>query len=176
MTFALRVASPAHVRSGHARQPLRTMVVVAVLSLVALSLPGHVGSAHAKPSAPTHEDTAGILIRRINAERAKAGLRPLELDHDLAEEAMRWSERMAERGHLKHAPGRVPDGATALRENIGYSGRDEAGAHLHAMLMGSARHRAAILDPQMTTFGIGVVEHRGRTWVTQRFTNAPVPR
>ena len=75
---------------------------------------------------------------------------------------------------LRHEGALPPDNASRMRENIGHTRRKRAGEHLHEMLMDSRKHREAILDPSMTTFGIGVVEHKGRIWVTQRFTNALV--
>ena len=150
---------------------VRALVVLAVLSLQLVLLPD---LGHAAPRPPRHEDTAGVLIRSVNAERARAGLKPLRYDHALADQAHEWSVRMARKGRMHHGSPSLPSGATALKENVGYSHRKKAGSHLHSMLMNSKRHRAAILDPHMTRFGVGVVEHDGRVWATQRFANGPV--
>ena len=149
------------------------LAVLAILGLLLVSCPS---PASARPAPPTDEDTAGILLSLIDQERAERGLRPLRLDPQLAQDAMAWSVRMAGRGRMGHASVRPPQDATRLLENVGYSNRRTAGRHIHSMLMASPPHRAAILDPGITTYGVGVVAHRGRVWATQRFSNAPVPR
>lgn len=166
MSLFLQLSSPARTSS-------RLLAVLAVLGLLLVSTPA---PASARPEPPDHEDTAGILLSLIDHERAKRGLRPLRLDRKLAEAATDWSVRMARRGRMHHSPGRIPANATRLLENVGYSERREAGRHIHSMLMASPRHRAAILNPHITTYGVGAVEHRGVIWVTQRFTNAPTGR
>lgn len=177
MTSSAWPAAPTPVRPADAialhRFGARVLVIVAV-AVLSLLVPAAGASAHA-PHAPTREDTAGILLAHINAERVVAGLQPLRLDQQLAVEAMTWSARMALTGQLGHATLQLPLGVTATRENVGYSGNQLAGRRLHTMFMASPPHREAILDPRMTTFGVGVVEFAGRTWATQRFTDAPVP-
>jgi hypothetical protein len=114
------------------------------------------------------------LLQRSTSEREKAGLAPLKLEAHLNASAQGHSDWMAETGSLSHAgedgssvgdriaeTGLPLTGAARWSENLAYTsvegglGADEAD-RMHEGLMGSAGHRANILDPDVSYFGIGL--------------------
>ncbi len=116
------------------------------------------------------------LFDLVNHEREKAGLSKLEWS-DLAANAARQHARMlAEKNELSHQFTGEPSlperlGATGVRftsaaENVA---RTEHIEDVHLALMNSPGHRANILSPKYNSAGIGVVEEKGRIFVTQDF-------
>jgi uncharacterized protein YkwD len=128
--------------------------------------------------APLSIEVASELEQRIaaaiNGEREKAGLAPLKLEAHLNASAQGHSDWMAETGSLSHTgedgssvgdriaeTGLPLTGAARWSENLAYTsvedglGADEAD-RMHEGLMGSAGHRANILDPDVSYFGIGL--------------------
>jgi len=105
------------------------------------------------------------MLRLINDERAKVGLRALVWDEKLAKVAREHSADMFERGYFAH---NEPDGTTpfdriagagityqAAGENLAYA----ASVGLaHAGLMRSPGHRANILEVDFGRVGIGVID------------------
>jgi uncharacterized protein YkwD len=118
------------------------------------------------------------IARLVNADRAKAGLRPLTVDAQLADVARKHSTDMRDHnffGHISPRTGSAEDrlrradiGAHTIRENVamGYtSGEVERG------LMASPGHRANILDKDVSRLGVGVaLNTQGGIAVTQLFT------
>ncbi len=124
----------------------------------------------------TAEAIAQDLFTRVNAERAKRGLAPLEWSDDLARLATDWSSQMARSGRFVHrdldaARSRPGIGQfSALGENIAWvRGYDDDGYQLHVGWMRSEGHRRNLLQPGFDTIGIGVVCAGGRAWATQNF-------
>ncbi|WP_087882568.1 sigma-70 family RNA polymerase sigma factor [Streptomyces alboflavus] len=129
------------------------------------------------PTAPTAapaNTTAGKVLAIVNDERAKAGCRPVKLDDRLSRAAQLHSEDMSENGYFDHTSqdGRsFADRATAQgypspgAENIarGQSSPDS----VMQTWMNSQGHRENILNCDLTTMGVGVVE-KDWTW-TQVF-------
>jgi len=116
----------------------------------------------------------GEVLSLINAERVVAGLAPLRLNVDLADDAEAQSRRMMERGALFHNPnlGTVTTGWDELNENVGVGGTV---ASLHAAFMASSSHRANILG-NYDYVGVGVAaESDSKIWVTVVFMRA-LPR
>jgi uncharacterized protein YkwD len=115
------------------------------------------------PPPPSIALEALRMVELVNAERAAAGLTPLELSEELTAAAQVQSEGMAYTGVIGHtgADGRGPAdrisdaGYPWLRcgENIavGQPTPEEA----MAFWMGSPPHRANILDPAMREIGVG---------------------
>lgn len=116
--------------------------------------------------APPESDFA----RRLNAERAAAGLPALAVDVDLVAIARIRSRDMAARGYFSHTN---PEGQTAftLLDQLGipysWAGENlarnnypmaEAVAVAVADLMASASHRANILSVNYTRVGVGYAE------------------
>jgi uncharacterized protein YkwD len=131
-----------------------------------------------RQEAPLDIEIASELEQRIaeaiNEEREAAGLAPLKLEAHLNASAQGHSDWMADTGSLFHAgeggssagdriaeTGLPLTGAARWSENIAFTsiegrlGAEEAD-RMHDGLMGSAGHRANILDPDVSYFGIGL--------------------
>jgi len=118
------------------------------------------------------------MIELVNQERRKAGLRPLVVDTRLVELARKKSCDMAVNGYFSHKsqrygyPEQMVDKAgipnKGVGENIAVSFTVE---NAHTALMDSPGHRANILDPRYTHFGVGIVVagDGDRLLVTQLF-------
>jgi Cysteine-rich secretory protein family len=123
-----------------------------------------------------------FLLDSTNRERAVRGLPQLAWDDALAESARQHAVRMADRGTLSHQFPGEPDlamraksaGASfiALAENVALG---PTPADLHSEWMSSAPHRANILDAEMNTMGIAVVEQRGELYAVEDFSRAVAP-
>lgn len=129
------------------------------------------------PSAPTAapaNTTAEKVLALVNDERAKAGCRPVKLDSRLSRAAQLHSEDMSANGYFDHTSqdGRsFADRATAQgypspgAENIA-RGQNSPDSVMQSW-MNSQGHRENILNCDLTTMGVGVVE-KDWTW-TQVF-------
>ncbi|MGH2772261.1 MAG: CAP domain-containing protein [Actinomycetota bacterium] len=117
-----------------------------------------------------------VLLTKINAERAIAGLPPLAR-HPWADGVARaFSEKMAAAGTIWHnmdymATGRKAMGANALGENVAW---DWTLTAAHVGLMNSPSHRVNILADKFTHVGIGIaLTGAGQVFVTQDFAGIP---
>ncbi len=118
------------------------------------------------------------VFRQVNADRAQAGLPPLELDDHLTEIARQHTEKMVEHKALSHQFPEEPDVrhrvvSSGVRfdisgENVAYD-RDADSAE--RSLMHSPPHRANILRPEFTVIGIGVIRVGDSIYVTQDFAH-----
>lgn len=117
------------------------------------------------------------ILRLVNAERAAAGLDPVEADPALAAIGRSHSEEMFRLGYFAHRspvtgePGDRLDAAEirylASGENLAYA---PTVAVAHRGLMDSPGHRANILNPTFTRLGVGVVRAPNRgLMITQEF-------
>jgi hypothetical protein len=116
------------------------------------------------------------ILEELNQERVKVGLNPLEWNEHAAAAARAHTRLLVESASLSHQfPGEasLPErlGATGARftvaaENVA---RTEWIEDVHPALMGSPGHRANILSPSYNAVGIGVIEDKGRIFVTQDF-------
>ncbi len=132
------------------------------------------------PAAAQQFDSAAEreIFERVNADRAKAGLPPLELDDRLTEIARQHTEKMVEHKALSHQFPEEPDVrhrvvSSGVRfdisgENVAYD-RDADSAE--RSLMHSPPHRANILRPEFTAIGIGVLHVGDSIYVTQDFAH-----
>ncbi len=132
------------------------------------------------------------MLMLINAERAAAGVDPVQLELDLNEAADVHSQWMIDTDTFSHtgaggsSPGdRMRDAGFTFAngwtwgENVawqsirGASGFEDDVINLHNALMNSPGHRANILNPDFDYIGIGIVvgEYDGWTgiFVTQNF-------
>jgi len=116
------------------------------------------------------------VLTLVNEARATAGCRPVVADAALATVARAHSADMRDRDYFSHTSpeglspfdrARAAGVAYARAENIAYGQRDAA-AVMQAW-MGSAGHRANILDCALTKLGVGVAEGPGGPWWTQLF-------
>ena len=116
------------------------------------------------------------LFASVNQARRAQGLQPLRWNDSLAVAARRHAEIMAERGTAQHAF----EGEPSLSARVKL-----AGAHfswlsenvtqgptpdfIHGQFMHSPSHRANILDTDMDSIGVGVVEHNGQLFAAEDF-------
>ncbi|MEY8562423.1 CAP domain-containing protein [Eggerthellaceae bacterium 3-80] len=111
------------------------------------------------------------VLRLVNAERAKEGLKPLVMDKDLLEAAMtRAVEQMYCFDHTR------PDGSSwstvsskAFAENIAMG--QTTPESVVQTWMDSAGHRANIMNASYTTLGVGAINVKGSSslWWVQLF-------
>ena len=121
------------------------------------------------------------LMQATNEDRAQHGLEPLQWDPALARAAQAHAYQMVRHGELSHQ-------YSGERELVDRAGR--AGAHLstvaeniavatnpqvvEAEWMRSPPHRQNILDPRLTTIGIGLVRQGNNLWAVEDFSAAVV--
>ena len=108
------------------------------------------------------------MRRRLVADdRSRFGLAALSWDPELAAIARAHSAEMAEQGYFAHVSPRTGSVADRLR-HAGYPASFAAENIAMAPTLGEAQeslmrspgHRAAVLSPEATHFGIGVVTRR----------------
>ncbi len=110
---------------------------------------------------------AGQLADLLNKARAEQGLEPLTRDSSVDQVATHRSQDMADRGYFSHT---TPDGTDVYDEletaGIAFTAAgeiiaentypvDRAAAIAADGLLNSPGHRAIILDPNYTKFGVG---------------------
>ena len=197
--------------AGYSLQSLLLKTSCAVLALAGMAtaaefsapVAGNTSGDTARTTAPTTQLAAGLpqsdghlarleqaMVRQVNAERAKAGLKPLEIDAKLADTARGHSAEMRDLNYFAHqsptaARRRPADRYQAvfgsaprlMAENIlrawgsGASLREEAVDTWQAAFMNSSGHRSNILYPDVTHIGIGIVTNaNGDVWITQMFS------
>jgi hypothetical protein len=116
----------------------------------------------------SEHSSAEVVLREtavlVNAERSKRGLRALAPDPLLAKVAQSYCKEMRQYhfyGHVSPRSGAPQDRAEsagyqgAVSENLAWDNRTALEAH--RWLMDSPGHASAILDPDATHLGVGVV-------------------
>jgi len=122
---------------------------------------------------------AQALFESANRERVAQGLAPFKWSATLAAAARQHAQRMAAQNTLSHQlsgePG-MADRATqagahfsSLAENVAEGPSTE---NIHRQWMNSPPHRANLLDPQLDSLGIAVVERNGILFAVQDFSLA----
>lgn len=118
------------------------------------------------------------MLDLLNAERVRAGLRPVVADERLRQVARLHSEDMLRLGYFSHTSPKGSSPADRLRqqgitfmssgENLAYAPNVDVA---HNGLMASPGHRRNILTPEYSRVGIGVINAglHGRMF-TQNFT------
>ncbi len=116
------------------------------------------------------------LFTAINRARREQGLQTLRWNNSLAAAARYHATQMAEHRAAQHAFEGEPTlsarvrqtGArfTWLAENVTQGPAPE---FIHAQFMQSHNHRANILDPDMNSIGIGIVESQGQLFTVEDF-------
>ena len=142
----------------HRRLPLLVLVVAVLV---------------AGMSSPVHADDVSRrdkMLHLLNQTRRNHGLPVFRLNVDLSHFAWQHSKRMAEQNQCFHTLNlygavRVYSPST-WGENVGAAGTLR---RIRTLWMGSAGHRANILNPRFRRIGIGVVKARGVMWVTAIF-------
>jgi hypothetical protein len=133
-------------------------------------------AAQAAQAGPSISSAEKRIFDELNHERASQGMTLLAWNDHAAHAARVHAQLLAENGKLSHQfageislPERLA--ATGARftisaENVALTEYIE---DVHPALMGSSGHRANILNTGYNAVGIGVVEEKGKIYVTQDF-------
>lgn len=124
-------------------------------------------------------DLEAQLLKLLNAERQRAGLKPLRADPELTAVARAHSRDMFARGYFSHTtPDRVDPFERMRRAHVRFLTAGEnlafapTVASAHEGLMQSPGHRANILLPQFGRVGIGIEDGGVHgLMVTENFRN-----
>lgn len=145
---------------GPARRATFVLVVVALV----------VAAPSAPPDAAAAVHTRGeeALEALVDDERQDRQLPAMRVCADLRDLARRWSDQMADDGHLSHNPDLETQvrGWRSVGENVGF---DVSVEEIHRQFMDSAAHRDHVLSAAYTEVGFGVDQRDGMLWVTQVF-------
>ncbi|MGB8013644.1 MAG: CAP domain-containing protein [Terriglobales bacterium] len=119
------------------------------------------------------------LFAAINQSRRAQGLAPMRWDEALAAAARRHAQAMAEHGSVQHGfegepslSARVKQAGARfswLAENVA---QGPAPQFIHTQFMQSPPHRANVLDRDMDSIGIGVMEQGGQLFAVEVFSQA----
>lgn len=119
------------------------------------------------------------LFASINRAREANGLSRLRWDESLAIAARRHAEVMGNHRSVQHGFGGEPALLTRVKlTGAHFSWLSEnviegpTPMFIHAQLMNSPPHRANILDRDMDSVGIGVVERGGELFTVEDFSQA----
>jgi uncharacterized protein YkwD len=114
------------------------------------------------------------LFDSVNQARRAEGLSPLRWDGALAEAARRHAETMAEHGTAQHEFQGEPSLAARVKQAGGHFSwlsenvtQGPTPQFIHVQFMKSPPHRANILDRDMNSIGIGVVERYGQLFTVE---------
>jgi uncharacterized protein YkwD len=161
----------------------RLAILAAALALLILYLTPTLRAA-APASSPNSArpqigNAESILLDAANRDRAAHGLQPLQWDAALANAAKAHAERMVQRNALSHQfPGEPPmqdrareAGArfSLIAENVALG---PTAAGIHTQWMNSPPHRANLLDRELNSVGIAVVQHGNTLFAVEDFSNA----
>lgn len=120
------------------------------------------------------------VVRLVNVERQREGLRPLEASVELSNVARKKSEDMGKNNYFNHnSPtyGSPFDMMKSFGIKYGTAGENIAKGQLSAQSvvrawMNSSGHRANIMNPSFTRIGVGYYQTgNGTNYWTQMFTN-----
>jgi hypothetical protein len=119
------------------------------------------------------------LLQVTNEDRARQGLEPLRWDPALARAAQAHAYEMVRHDELSHQYAGEPeleeragrDGAhfSTVAENIAVASNAQV---VETEWMHSPPHRQNILDPRLTTIGIGLVRQGNNLWAVEDFSAA----
>jgi uncharacterized protein YkwD len=109
------------------------------------------------------------LFHKINAARNNHNRKHLDLAPRISKMARNHSEKMAQKGKIFHSCLSCKFKGwnwSALAENVGTG--PSVGA-VHKKFMRSPGHRSNILGTQYDKVGVGIVQRKGKLWVTEIF-------
>ena len=119
------------------------------------------------------------LFASVNQARRARGLSPLRWDESLAVAARRHAEVMAQHGSAQHGFTGEPSLATRVKQAGGHFSwlsenvtQGPSPRFIHTQFMKSPPHRANILDRDMDSTGVGVVEQGGQLFAVEDFSQA----
>lgn len=123
-----------------------------------------------------------FLLTAANQERAALGIQPLRLDASLSHASALHAAQMADHEDISHQftgePNLEDRGANAgvrfsmIAENVGEA---PTSIIIHNLWMNSPAHRANLLDPEVNTVGIAVIERDGEFYAVEDFANTVEP-
>jgi uncharacterized protein YkwD len=163
------------------RTPLRFTTLFSTLLLGATFFvpASHAAAGSARPQGNSPE---AILFNAANRDRAAIGLAPFQWDANLAAAARFHAQRMAQHYAISHQfAGEQPLQVRAIEAGARFSIIAENVAEgptpqgLHTQWMNSAPHRANLLDRDLNSIGIGVVQSGNLYFAVQDFS-AGVPQ
>jgi uncharacterized protein YkwD len=147
-------------------------------SIAAIALLGGLASGGAYGESKIAQAERALYIS-VNHARQAQGLPALRWNQSLATAAIRHAEVMAERGTAQHGFEGEPDlrsraklagvSFSSLSENVTQGPTPE---FIHGQFMHSPPHRANILDTDMNSVGIGVVEKQGQLFAVEDFSRS----
>ena len=153
---------------------LRCLTILAVIVLAALLL---TPTLHAATGPQSAADLT--LLNAANRDRAATGLSPLRWDANLAAAAHQHALLMAQRNALSHQfPGEAPIQDRARHAGARFSLVAENVAEgpsipgLHTQWMNSAPHRANLMDRELDSIGISVVQSGSMYFAVEDFSTA----
>lgn len=130
------------------------------------------------PNIDNVKNVENEVLALVNEERAKVGLKPLEMDWELARVARMKSQDMAEKGYFSHTSPTYGSPFDMMKQfGIQFKGAGENIAsgqrtpqEVMNSWMNSQGHRANILKPEFTHLGVGYFRggQYGHMW-TQMF-------
>ena len=131
-----------------------------------------IASCQSAPFAGQGAGASAVAVTRLESIRSAHGLRPLAADPELERAALQQARYMARSGKMRHTTGYGRDFASrmsstetngAAAENIA---RGRMGLErLFEMWMSSEGHRANMLDPRFSRFGLASAGEGGdRYW------------
>jgi uncharacterized protein YkwD len=152
---------------------MRIMIRLAVLAMVSISV---LLTAQAQSSASAAEQQ---LFAGVNRARRAQRLPALKWNEALATAARRHAALMAQHGSAEHGFSGEPSLASRVTqagvhfvwvaENVI---QGTSASEMQEAFLKSANHRANILDSDMDSIGIGVVERGGQLFAVQDFCKA----
>jgi uncharacterized protein YkwD len=150
----------------------QTRLAIVTFAMIMAITTAICASAHAESTSQAEQE----LFASVNQARRAQGLPALKWDDSLATAARRHAAQMAAHGEAQHQFEGEPNLSTRakqagahfgwLSENVIVGVSAEA---VHNEFMNSANHRANILDKDMDSVGIGVLEHGGKLFVVEDF-------
>ncbi|HVM74161.1 MAG TPA: CAP domain-containing protein [Candidatus Saccharimonadales bacterium] len=153
---------------------LRCLTILAAIALAALLL---TPTLHATTGPQSSADLT--LLNAANRDRAAAGLPPLHWDANLAAAAHQHALLMAQRNALSHQfPGEPPVQDRARHAGARFSLIAENVAEgpsipgLHTQWMNSAPHRANLMDRELDSLGVSVVQSGNMYFAVEDFSTA----
>jgi len=119
------------------------------------------------------------LFASVNQARRAQNLPTLRWDASLATAARRHAEVMAAHGESQHQfEGEPSLSARVKQAGARYAWLSEnvivgtSAEEIHNQFMNSANHRANVLDRDMDSVGVGVVERGGKLFAVEDFSQA----
>lgn len=152
---------------------MRTRSGLAILAIIAISA---FSAVHGQNGASAAEQQ---LFASVNRERRVRGLPPLRWSDPLATAARRHAGLMAQRGQAEHGftgepslPSRATQAGArfiSLAENVAQGPGVEV---IQSEFLRSANHRANMMDTDMDSIGVGVIERGGQLFAVEDFSKA----